>query len=279
MNKLTLNAPAKINIGLNIVSKRSDGFHNLETFFYPIYDLYDTIIFEQSNHYIFDTNHKELNRDPDNLITKAHTIIEKYVNKKLPIKITLIKNIPIGAGLGGGSSDAAATLIGLNEFFELEIGLNKLNEFALKLGSDVPFFIKSKPAVGYSRGEILSQSNVYITKPILIVNPGIHISTKEAFNSIIPKDSDFNYEYFSTNDSIDFTFLQNEIRNDFEKYVFKYYPEIKLIKDIMIESKCLFSLMSGTGSTVYGIFDNLESAESAAEKLPSTYFRHISNLS
>ena len=179
MEKLTLNAPAKINLGLNIVSKRSDGFHNLETFFYPINDLHDTLVFEKSNNFIFNSNNNDLNREPDNLIHKAHALIEDYAKRKLQIKITLIKNIPIGAGLGGGSSDAATTLLGLNEFFELEIGLTKLNELALKLGSDVPYFIKAKAAIGYSRGEILKESKAYITNPILIVNPGIHISTKK----------------------------------------------------------------------------------------------------
>lgn len=276
MNKLTLNAPAKINLGLNIVSKRSDGFHNLETFFYPIYDLHDKIIFEKSNNFIFDTDNSSLLRDPNNLISKAHTIIEEFTNKKLPIKITLIKNIPIGAGLGGGSSDAAATLIGLNEFFNLEIGLLKLNELALKLGSDVPFFIKSKPAIGFSRGEILKQVSSLINFPILIVNPGIHISTKDAFRNITPNESNFNYKYFEETEEIDYNFLRSELQNSFEISVFQKYPAIQKTKRVMNDSGALFSLMSGTGSTVYGIFKSLQDAKYVSDLLPNDYFKFIS---
>lgn len=276
MERLTLNAPAKINLGLNIISKRADGYHNLETFFYPIYDLHDKLIFEKSGHFIFDTNNRELLRDPSNLILKAHTIIEHHVKKKLPIKITLNKNIPIGAGLGGGSSDAAATLLGINEMFDLNISINKLKELALHLGSDVPFFIKAKPAVGFSRGEMLEQSDLYIEQPILIVNPGIHISTKEAFGNITPNESEFNYNYFLENDKIDYEYLSNKLTNDFEKFVFNKYEEIKNIKNVMIECEALFTLMSGTGSTVYGIFDNMVQARDVIEKLPKDYFTFLS---
>jgi 4-diphosphocytidyl-2-C-methyl-D-erythritol kinase len=276
MERLTLNAPAKINIGLNIVSKRLDGFHNLETFFYPIYNLYDTLVFEKSTNFVFDSNNNDLIRDPDNLILKAHSLIEDLAKKKLPVKITLIKKIPIGAGLGGGSSDAAATLLGLNEMFNLEIGITKLNELALKLGSDVPYFIKSKPAVGYSRGEILTQSNTYIESPILIVNPGIHISTKDAFSNITPHNSNFDYQYFLQNEKLDYTFLSNGLTNDFENYVFYAYPEIGKIKNTMLKFNAMFSLMSGTGSTVYGIFNDIEDAKNVASSLPTEYYKFIS---
>lgn len=277
MERLTLNAPAKINLGLNIVSKRNDGFHNLETFFYPIYDLHDKIIFEINNNFIFDSNNSDLVRDPDNLILKAHSLVEKHINKKLPIKITLVKNIPIGAGLGGGSSDAAATLLGLNEIFELDLSLKKLNQLALQLGSDVPFFITAKPAVGYSRGEILHISEMYIDKPMLIVNPGIHISTKIAFQNITPKETSFSYKYFLENDKIDFSYLSKYLKNDFEGYAFSKFQPIKEIKELMKLNGALFTLMSGTGSTVYGIFDNYGFAENVLEKLPDNYFTFLSH--
>ena len=275
MERLTLNAPAKINIGLNVVSKRADGFHNLETFFYPIFSLHDKLIFEKGENFIFDSNNSDLNRDSDNLILRAHTQIEEHIKSKLSTKITLIKNIPIGAGLGGGSSDAAATLVGLNEIYGLDIGYDKLNEMALQLGSDVPFFVKSKPAVGYSRGEILTQSNVFIDKIILIVNPGIHISTKEAFSNISPCESNFNYDYFIKNEKLDFTYLDEMIRNDFENYAFSAHSKIKEINNVMIESNSLFSRMSGTGSTVYGIFENIEEAQIASNNLPNDYLKFI----
>ena len=278
MNKLSLNAPAKINIGLNIVSKREDGFHNLETFFYPIYDLFDTLSFDKNDNFIFDSNNTALCKEPNNLILRAHSLVEDYIKRKLPVRISLQKNIPIGAGMGGGSSDAAATLLGLNTYFHLSIPADILKALALQLGSDVPFFILSKPAVGYSRGEILHQSNIFINNPILIVNPGIHISTREAFSHIYPHEASFNYKYFLDSENINYNYLTKYIRNDFESYVFSKYGEVEKIKNSMISSGALFSMMSGTGSTVYGIFEKIEETENAASKLPPQYFKFISKV-
>lgn len=278
MDKLTLNSPAKINIGLNIVSKRSDGFHNLETFFYPIYDLHDKLIFEFSDNYVFDSNNKSLVQDPDNLISRAHTLLEEFTNKKIPIKITLIKNIPIGAGLGGGSSNAASTLVGINEMFKLNIKEKDLFELALKLGSDVPFFIKSKPAIGRSRGEKLIQCNTYFEQTLVIVNPGIHISTKEAFSNIIPKPSEFDYNYFLVKEVVDLSYLKNNISNDFERYIFDNYKKIADIKNLFYNYGALLSMMSGTGSTVYGIMNSEEDAEKVLNQLPDDYFKFISKV-
>ena len=278
MKKLVLNSPAKINFGLNIIKKREDGFHNLETFFYPINDLCDRITFEKSDHFIFDSNNIDLIKDPSNLIQMAHSQIEYYVKKKINVKIHLEKNIPIGAGLGGGSSNAASTLLGLNEMFELNIKEEKLFEIALSLGSDVPFFIKSKPAVGTSRGEILKSCEIYIDKPIVIINPGIHISTKDAFSNIIPKKSEFNYNYFLQNESIDFEYLKNNLKNDFEEYVFSVFPEIGNIKKKFYANGSFFSLMSGTGSTVYGLFNDLTSAQKVLNLFTNNNFSFISNI-
>ncbi|PID63341.1 MAG: 4-(cytidine 5'-diphospho)-2-C-methyl-D-erythritol kinase [Ignavibacteriae bacterium] len=275
MKTLLLNAPAKINIGLNIVEKRLDGFHNLETFFHPIYDLHDKLSFEKSENFIFDSNNN-LVKDEDNLIVKAHTLIEKLVRRKLTVKINLEKNIPMGAGLGGGSSDAAAAIIGLNKIFDLKIPLKKLYELALELGSDVPFFITSKPAIGFSRGEVLTESDFYINLPILIINPGIHISTREAFSFIKPKKSNFDYNLFTRDKSIIIEELKDSLKNDFEEYVFEKYPEIKNIKDKLYNCGALFSLMSGTGSTVYGIFSDVTLAKAAYNKFPKKYFKFIS---
>ncbi len=186
MPKNIIKAHAKINIGLNIVSKRDDGFHDLETIFYPIYDLYDELIFEDSNKFQFvDDNNF------DNIIVKAVHLLEKYIKRKISIKITLKKYIPIGAGLGGGSSDAAAVLKTLNDLYELNLSENIIKEIALELGSDVPFFLKGKPAIGKSRGEDLTLVDLNVDHPILLVNPGIHVSTKDAFSQIIPSRSEF----------------------------------------------------------------------------------------
>lgn len=269
MSRRIIKAPAKINIGLNIVAKRDDGFHNLETLFYPIYDLYDELIFDDSDQFKFDS---ELSFD--NIIIKAVKLLEQHTSRNFPIKISLKKNIPIGAGLGGGSSDAAAVLITINEIFELNLSNNKLGAIALELGSDVPFFLKGKPAVGKSRGESLTNVDLNISYPILLVNPGIHVSTKEAFTKINPSAAELNYNEIV---KIPVQNYLNFIVNDFEQSVFKMHPEIEEIKESLYSAGAMFALMSGSGSTVYGIFEDIDIAKSAAEQFPKDYFIFISS--
>ncbi len=270
-----IKTPAKINLGLNIVSKRKDGFHNIETFFYPLNNLYDMLTFTFSSDFTFTSNNKNLNNERNNLILKAHKLLEKVTRKKLNVTIKLEKKIPIGAGLGGGSSDAACTLTSLNNLFKLKLSFNQLLSMALQLGSDVPFFLKSVPAVGKSRGEILEYSNIKITKPILIVNPGIHISTEHAFQNITFEKNIFNYKYFLNNEKINYIYLKENLTNDFEKFIFAKYPSINKIKTTMYNSGALFSLMSGTGSTVYGIFETKKDANNCKNLFPDNYFKVI----
>lgn len=269
MSKIIIKAPAKINIGLNIVSKRDDGFHNLETLFYPIYDLYDELIFEDFDRFEFNN---ELSFE--NIIVKAVKLLEKHTKKNIPIKITLKKNIPIGAGLGGGSSDAAAVLKTINEILELNLSKIELAVIALDLGSDVPFFLKGKSAVGKSRGEILTDVNLNIGYPILLVNPGIHVSTKEAFSQINPSPAEFNYDEIVKIPVQDY---RNYIINDFEQSVFKMHPEIESIKKTLYSAGAMFALMSGSGSTIYGIFEDIDNAKNASEQFPENYFTFISS--
>ena len=276
MKFIEIKAPAKINFGLNIVSKRSDGFHNLETIFYPVADLYDVIKIEKSDHFIFTCSNKELEDDQNNLAIKAVALLEKNFSRNMSVNIHLKKNIPIGAGLGGGSSDAAAVLISLNEMFMLRINHDQMIDYALQLGSDVPFFIKAKPAIGTSRGEVLKQIHFEIPYPILIVNPGIHISTKEAFQNITPQPSGYDYFSDEINTLKNWELVKEKIKNDFEDFVFTKYPEVKKIKEVMYENGALFSLMSGSGSTVFGIFKDLGSTKNVSTKLPSNYLKIIS---
>jgi 4-diphosphocytidyl-2-C-methyl-D-erythritol kinase len=277
MKYIEIKAPAKINIGLKVLSKREDGFHNLSTLFYPINDLYDTLIFEKSNYFSFLCDAQNIPKDNSNLIVKAKNILEIETNKKILVKIKLIKRIPTEAGLGGGSSDAATTLISLNEMFSLGLNYEKLITLSLKLGSDVPFFIKPKPSIGKSRGEILEPIDLEIQEPILIVNPKIKVSTKEAFSEIQPFNSEIDYQSLISNGKIDYQLLKEKVTNDFEKNIFSHYPEIKNIKNIMLENGALFSLMTGTGSTVFGIFNNVEEAEKVVQLFPKNYFTFISN--
>jgi len=277
MRSIKTNAPAKINIGLNILSKRDDGFHNLKTFFYPIYDLYDSITFEKSDQFSFSSTDPSIKSSSSNLIVKALTIVEQIINKKLDVKIILEKKIPIGGGLGGGSSDAASTLLSINSLFDLNLTHEQLFEIALELGSDVPFFLVNKPAIGTSRGEVLEFIDLKISLPILIVNPGIHLSTKEAFLNIIPQELESDCYLKLLSKQLDFSTLRECFKNDFEQFVFAKHPEIGNIKENLYKSCAKYALMSGSGSTVFGIFDNLADAEMALKKINKNYFTFISH--
>lgn len=259
MEKLILKSNAKINLGLNIVSKREDGFHNLETIFYPI-NLFDEITFTKSNNFSFISSDKTLNKEQTNLIIRSKEELERYFRKDLLVEIVLKKNIPIGAGLGGGSSNAASTLLALIKLFNLQIETKQLQDIALKLGSDVPYFLNPVPSFAESRGEILSPISLRLDKYLLIVNPGIHISTKWAFNQITPKQPLTSLKSLINYSKIEIEDLMSFASNDFEKIVFDYFPEVKEIKEKMMQFDAVFSMMTGTGSTVWGMFDDEEAA-------------------
>jgi len=269
MLKRIIKANAKINIGLNIVSKRKDGFHDLETIFYPICDLNDVLTFEESNKFQFISD-----QNFDNIIVKAVKLLERNTKRNISVKITLKKRIPIGSGLGGGSSDAAATIKNLNDIYMLNLGDKEMNEIALELGSDVPFFLNDKPAIGKSRGEDLTLLDLNINHPILLINPGIQLSTGEAFSQIVPKASEFDYKDIG---NIPINDYHNFIVNDFEKSIFERYPEIENIKKSLYSGGALFASMSGTGSTVYGFFEDIVDAKHISKQFPSNYFKFISN--
>ncbi len=266
---------AKINLGLLITEKRNDGFHNLETIFYPIYDLFDLITFEISDDYQFISN-TELKFDESNLIFKAIKSLEKETRKKLPVSISLDKRIPFGGGMGGGSSNAAATLQEINKLYHLELEEKVLHRLALQLGSDVPFFLLSKPALAKGRGEILMPIDIKIKGLILMINPGIHISTKETFSKIRPRKRALQLSGLMNGDEFDCRKANLILENDFEEYVFDKHPEIKKIKDSMVKKGAKMASMSGTGSTVFGIFDSLHQAMECSADFPSDYKKFVS---
>lgn len=277
MKYIEIKAPAKINIGLNIINKRLDGYHNLYTLFYPIYDLYDTLKFTLSDHFQFICTDKNIPGDENNLVVKAKLLLEEITHKQLNVKIELEKVIPSQAGLGGGSSDAAATLISLNELFQLNLKNDELNRIALMLGSDVPFFIKAKPAIGKSRGEILEHIDLEINEFIVIVNPGINISTREAFENVKPIQKKLDYKKFIIENKINYNLLREIASNDFEEFAFNKYPEIENIKNSLIGSGALYASMSGSGSTVFGIFSDEVKAKKSIQSFPKNHFCWISN--
>lgn len=276
MNSIKVKSQAKINLGLRVLSKRKDGYHNLSTIFYPIDFLFDEIEFRKSSNTEINCNVAEL-ETKDNLVIRAVQIIESSLKISLPTSVIIEKNIPIGGGLGGGSSNAAAALISLNKLYDLKISDSKLKEFAIQLGSDVPFFLINSPALGESRGEKLTPLNFSIDEYILIVNPGIHIATKELFSKIIQGKNKINPNEFIESDKLNYSKCKNELINDFEETVFKTYTEIHDIKKIMNEFGALFAQMTGTGSTIYGIFDNKNLMRKVIDNLPAKYLKYYTD--
>ncbi len=274
MCKIILKSPAKINIGLNIIGKRDDGFHDLETIFYPLL-LNDILTFEKADETKLESNSTEINSLQTNLIFTAIELLENIVNRKLNVKIYLEKNIPIGAGLGGGSSNAASTLKALNQLFELHLTYNKLSEIALKLGSDVPFFLEPYPCFASSRGERRKNIQLSLSQPILIVNPGIHISTKWAFQNLELTSHKKSLKELCEHSSITIDDIKDYAVNDFENIVHEKYPDIKSIKDKLTVSGADFVSMTGTGSTVYGLFSNLQKARWVKDDFDASYFTYI----
>jgi 4-diphosphocytidyl-2-C-methyl-D-erythritol kinase len=274
MEKMIVDSPAKINLGLNVVSRRTDGYHDLETIFIPLL-LSDKLTFSKSDGLRLNTNSKQLNELNDNLILKAINLLERQSKRKILVDIFVEKNIPIGGGLGGGSSNAAITLKAINKLFQLRFSSTELSEFALELGSDVPFFLNPVTCFAESRGEILFPLELELSYPILIVNPWIKIDTGWAFSKIKPSKPVTNLRKIIIEKKIDITEYKNYITNDFEEIVFKEYPIIKEIKNELYNQGAKFALMSGTGSTVYGIFTNLQQAYWAEEFFKQKYFTFL----
>ena len=274
MDTLTLSSPAKINFGLNIISKRPDGYHNIETIFYPI-KLHDEIALKRSDSFTFKCNIKTLSTGRDNLIVKTLNILRVYSGHEFKVDVFLKKNIPIGAGLGGGSSNAATILIGINSMFNLNMSPEDFFSMAVKLGSDVHFFLDPKPKFAEGKGEILKVIDFNIKYPILIVNPGIHVSTQWAYSKVIPEKPVKNLYSFIENGFENFSQLNGIVTNDFEKIVFDKFPEIKKIRDNLYRLGAELALMTGSGSTLFGIFPELKQAKEAEKIFSEKYFTFI----
>lgn len=244
----------KINIGLNILGKRTDGYHNLETIFFPL-PLYDVLeVIQHTNTgqpcELSLSGIKIEGKPEDNLCTNAYHLLKKDHPQLPPVKIYLHKTIPAGAGLGGGSADGAFMLGLLNGKFQLHLSNEKLLSHALKLGSDCPFFIINKPCFAQQRGEVLEPVTLSLSgHKLVLVNPGIYVSTGWAFSQV-------SYYTNDLKNMIDkpVEHWRELIGNNFEEPVFKKFPEIAAIKDALYASGALYASMSGTGSTVYGIF-------------------------
>jgi 4-diphosphocytidyl-2-C-methyl-D-erythritol kinase len=243
---------AKINLGLNVISKRDDGYHNLETLFFPVPELSDVLEIVESDRFSFtQTGIHVDSATEDNLCVKAYRMLEKEYGLP-PVSIYLHKVIPLGAGLGGGSADASFTLVALNRIFDLGISNGQLKSYASVLGSDCAFFIDNVPAKASGRGELLEPVEVNLSGLYLLIeNPGIHVSTKEAYAGVTPQIPDLPISEII---KLPVEQWKNNLHNDFEKNIFALYPEIAEIKENMYLQGALYASMSGSGASVFGLF-------------------------
>lgn len=246
---------AKINLGLNIVSRRTDGYHNLETLFYPVgvRDALEIIpTGEDTGYRFFQRGLKIEGETGENLVVKALKVIS--AEKRIPaIDIHLLKRIPFGAGLGGGSSDAAFMLKLLNDTFSLGYTLPELEERAARIGADSPFFIRNRPALAKGIGNLLEEVELDLSGYFFVlVKPNITVSTREAYALVSPSIPEVPLEEVVKRPVSEWKEL---MKNDFEPSVFKKYTEICKIKEELYANGALYASMSGSGSSVYALFE------------------------
>ena len=247
---------AKINLGLNIVQKRPDGYHNLETIFYPI-NLQDALeVTRRENNdkeYTLHISGSPLEGEPeDNLVVKAYKLLKKDSPGLLPVDIHMYKHIPAGAGLGGGSSDAACMIKLLNDKFSLGLSTERMEEYAVKLGADCAFFIRNKPVFATGIGNLFEPVELSLKGyHIILIKPDIFVSTRDAFAEIKPVRPAVSLKEIVKQPMETW---KNSMKNDFEDSVFKKFPEIAAIKDELYDLGAVYAAMSGSGSSVYGIF-------------------------
>jgi len=248
----------KINLGLHILQKRADGFHDLETIFYPIsiQDGLEVIQNSITTSDEVDISSSGLPIDPekeDNICYKAYQLLKQDFPELPAVKMHLHKVIPSGAGLGGGSADGAFTLLLLNKKFNLGLNDQRLTQYAFQLGSDCPFFILNRTCFATGRGEILEPLHLDLSDyNIVVVNPGIHINTGWAFSQIAAATE---HQSLKQIVALPVKEWKEHLKNDFEKPVFSHYPEIETIKKQLYKQGAIYASMTGSGSTVYGLFE------------------------
>lgn len=265
----------KINLGLHVVNKRDDGYHDLETIFYPIplKDSLEIIVDTNAPNKTIEFSQSGLlvkGNNQDNLCVKAYNLLAAEYPNFPAVKAHLHKAIPMGAGLGGGSADASFMLKLLNEKCNLSLSEERLMHYALQLGSDCPFFIYNKPCFAKGRGENLSPIQLNLKGyQLVIVNPGIHISTALAFSGCKPQNPSISLKEIVKEPVEKW---KNLLINDFEDSIFRAYPEIEEIKKNLYSKGAIYASMSGTGSSVYGLFS---SSANINLGIPDNYYHKI----
>ena len=264
-----LRAYAKINLGLFVREKRPDDYHNIETVFHRI-DLYDEIVLDEGDDISVITTDPAAPGNEGNLCYKAAKLLREQLGVQDGVRISIRKNIPVGAGLGGGSSDAATVLRALPAFWGRAVDDNLLRQLALQLGSDLPYFLGKGAAIGRGRGEMLEYFDLTIPYTILLCYPNVHVSTHWAYQNVnpsgvLPK----NLKQLVIDGMKTPLILRNNLRNDFESVVFREFPVVMKVKETMMHGEADFALMSGSGSSVFGFFSRQQSAFSIEENLRS----------
>lgn len=252
---------AKINLGLNIISKRPDGYHNISSVFYPL-PFNDILEIIPADQFHFKSSGLEIpGKEEDNLIIKAYKLLKEDFN--LPaVSIHLHKLIPMGAGLGGGSADCAFTITCLNTLFELNLTDEKMEEYASRLGSDCPFFIKNQPILAEGTGNIFSEVGLSLKgKYLVLIYPQLHVSTAQAYSGVSPHQPQTSVKEMVENTAI--SQWKDNLVNDFEISVFTQFPQIQSVKGELYTYGAQYASMTGSGASVFGIFDQKPSHQFA----------------
>lgn len=246
--------PSKINLGLFVCEKRNDGYHNIDSVFYPlpVHDILEIVLSPTDETKLFIYGLSIEGDVEENLVMKAYRFMQKKY-QLAPIHIHLFKKIPSGAGLGGGSADATYMIHLLNTFFNIGLETKEIADIAIQLGSDCAFFAYKQPMYVQGRGEILHEVSVDLKSyHIILMNPGIHVSTKEAYSNIHAQMPSISSKEWISKAVSEW---KNGLSNDFEKSVFLLHPNIELLKNYMYAQGAVYAAMSGSGSSVYGLFD------------------------
>lgn len=276
MNSIDLKSRAKVNLSIDVLGKREDGYHLVEMIMQTI-DLYDKLKITEieENSILIKSNSLDIPLNEDNIMYKAVNLLRDQFNIEKGIEISIEKNIPVAAGMAGGSSNAAAVLVGLNKLWNLGLSENELKDIGLKLGADVPFCITGGSALAEGIGEELTNiKGLPEDLNILVCKPNIFVSTKEVYQSLNMdkvKRRPKNKELIDALQKEDVKFISENMVNVLEEVTSLKYSEIGQIEDIMIKNKALGSMMSGSGPTVFGLFDNKDCAIKAKKDLQAKY--------
>lgn len=279
MDKIRLRAMAKINLGLDVVKRREDGYHEVRMIMQTI-KMYDKITIKkrEDSEIKVKTNLYYLPTDENNLVYKAAKLILEKYEVEQGVEITLEKFIPVAAGMAGGSSDAAAVLYGINKMFKLRATKNDLMELGVKIGADVPYCIMRGTALAEGIGEKLTPLKAVPKTTILIAKPSFGVSTKFVYENLVLDENTPHPDIDGIIDSInegDIYSLSDRIGNVLETVTAKEYPQIEEIKNIMRQNGALNALMSGSGPTVFGIFDNKEDANRCKQLLKGKLVKQV----